>query len=158
MNRLLLVTALGVASVMGASCKPATDLNNRCVLVKRNPDGGTPVTLRESEVRAAQGANKDFIAVGSLDCDDLICVRDSFFESDAGPNDPAEGYCSRQCVVGSLCPSSDPNLDKGPKALNCRSLLLSPETLAALSGSDGGFAGIRDPNFCARGSGGDGGT
>lgn len=158
MNRVSLVMALAVSSVLGASCKPATDLNNRCVLVKRNPDGGTPVTLRESEVRAAQGANKDFIAVGSLDCDDLICVRDSFFSSDAGLDDPAEGYCSRQCVVGSLCPSSDPNLDKGPKALNCRSLLLSPETLAALSGSDGGFAGIRDPNFCARGSGADGGT
>ncbi len=154
MNRVLLVTAL---SVLGASCKPATDLNNRCVLVKRNPDGGTPINLRESEVRAAQGANKDFIAVGSLDCDDLICVRDSFFASDAGLNDPAEGYCSRQCVVGSVCPSSDPALDKGPKALNCRSLLLSPETLAALGTGDGGFAGIRDPNFCARGAG-DGGT
>ena len=31
-------------------------------------------------------------------------------------------------------------------------MIHSPETLAILSGSDGGFAGIRDPNFCARGS------
>ena len=83
-------------------------------------------------------------------------MRDSFFTSDAGANDPAEGYCSRQCVVGSVCPSAIEADDKGPKALNCRSLLLSPETLAALSSGDGGFAGIRDPNFCARGSG-DGG-
>jgi len=44
MNRLLFV-ALAL-SVLGLGCKPATDLNNRCVLVKRNPDGGTPVNLR----------------------------------------------------------------------------------------------------------------
>lgn len=154
MNRLLFV-ALAL-SVFGLGCKPATDLNNRCVLVKRNPDGGTPVNLRESEVRNAQAQNKDFIAVGSLDCEDLICVRDSFFASDAGANDPAEGYCSRQCVVGAACPSANEADDRGPRALNCRSLLLSPETLALLAGGDGGFAGIRDPNFCARGSG-DGG-
>ena len=154
MNRMLFVVA--AVSVLGMGCKPATDLNNRCVLVKRNPDGGTPVNLREGEVRNAQAQNKDFIAVGSLDCDDLICVRDSFFASDAGADAPAEGYCSRQCVLDSLCPSYDETLDKGPKALRCRALLLSPETLAALSGGDSGFAGIRDPNFCARGSG-DGG-
>jgi hypothetical protein len=150
MNRLLFViTAL---SVLGLGCKPATDLNNRCQLVKRNPDGGSPVNLRESEVRNAQAQNKDFIAVGSLDCDDLICVRDSFFVTDAGLDAPAEGYCSRQCVLDTLCPSSDESLDRGPKALKCRALLLSPETLAALGGADGGFAGIRDPNFCARGN------
>jgi hypothetical protein len=50
-------------------------------------------------------------------------------------------------------PSFDPELDKGPKALRCRALLLSPETLAALTAGDGGFAGVRDPNFCARGAG-----
>lgn len=151
MNRLLFVVA--AVSVLGLGCRPATDLNNRCVLVKRNPDGGPkPVNLRESEVRASQGQNKDFIAIGSLDCEDLICVRDSLFVSDAGIDSPALGYCSRQCVLGTSCPSSNPEDDKGPKALNCRALLLSPETLALLSGADGGFAGIRDPNFCARGS------
>lgn len=154
MNRLLFVVA--ALSVLGLGCKPATDLNNRCVLVKRNPDGGSPVNLRESEVRNAQAQNKDFIAVGSLDCEDLICVRDSFFTSDAAAEAPAEGYCSRQCVLGAACPSSDEALDKGPRALSCRALLLSPETLALLSGGDAGFAGLRDPNFCARGNG-DGG-
>ncbi len=153
MNRLFVVTLL---SLLSFSCKPATDLNNRCVLVKKNPDGGgTPVNLREGEVRSAQGQNKDFIAIGSLDCEELICVRDSFFVSDAGSDAAAEGYCSSPCVLGSQCQSFDPTLDKGPKALNCRALLLSPETLAALG--DAGFPGVRDPNFCARGSP-DGGT
>lgn len=155
MNRMLFVVA--AVLVVGSGCRPATDLNKRCLLVKRNPDGGpTPVNLREGEVRNAQGQNKDFIAIGSLDCEDLICVRDSLFTNDASVDSPAEGYCSRQCVLGSLCPSADEALDRSAQALSCRALLLSPETLALLSGSDGGFAGIRDPNFCARGSG-DGG-
>jgi hypothetical protein len=154
MNRRWLI----LATLLGLGCKPATDLNNTCDLVKRNPDGGTPLSLLEGEVRNAQGANKDFIAIGSLDCEDLICVRDSFFTSDASIDSPAKGYCSRQCVPGSECPSFDPNLDKGQKALRCRALLLSPETLAALTAGDGGFAGVRDPNFCARSvAGADGG-
>ncbi len=150
MNRLLFaVAALGVLVV---GCKPATDLNQVCQLVKRNPDGGTPVPILESEVRNAQGQNKDFIAFGSIDCEDLVCVRDSNFSNDAGPGEPASGYCSRQCVQATTCPSYDENLDKGPKALSCRALLLSAETLAALQSGDGGFAGVRDPFFCARGS------
>ena len=156
MNRRWLI--LATLSVLGLGCKPATDLNNSCDLVKRNPDGGTPISLLEREVRNAQGANKDFIAIGSLDCEDLICVRDSLFTSDASIDSPAKGYCSRQCVPGSECPSGDSNLDKGQKALGCRALLLSPETLAALTTTDGGaFPGVRDPNFCARGTASDGG-
>ena len=150
MNRLLFaVTALGLIAV---GCKPATDLNQVCQLVKRNPDGGTPMPILESEVRNASGQNKDFIAFGSIDCEDLICVRDANFVNDAGPGDPATGYCSRQCVQDTKCPSYDEKLDTGPKALNCRALLLSAETLAQLGTGDGGFAGIRDPYFCARGA------
>jgi hypothetical protein len=155
MNRLLFaVAALGIIAV---GCKPPTDLNKSCTLVKRNPDGGTPLAILEGEVRNASGQNKDFIAVGSLDCEDLICVRDSLFTSDAGANEPALGYCSRACVQDSVCPSYDESLDRGPKALSCRALLLSAETLAALGTGDGGFAGIRDPFFCARGTGADAG-
>lgn len=151
MNRLLFViTALGVLAM---GCKPATDLNQPCTLVKRNPDGGKPLPILENEVRSAQGQNKDFIAVGSVECEDLICVRDSLFTSDAGPGEPAAGYCSRACVQGSQCPSYDESLDKSAKALSCRALLLSPETLAALAGGDAGFSGLRDPYFCARGAG-----
>ena len=151
MNRLLFVIA--ALSVLAMGCKPATDLNSPCTLVKRNPDGGKPLAILEGDVRSAQGANKDFIAVGSVECEDLICVRDSLFTSDAGANEAASGYCSRACVQGSQCPSYDENLDKGQKALSCRALLLSPETLAALAGGDAGFSGLRDPYFCARGAG-----
>jgi hypothetical protein len=150
MNRLsFALVASAFIAVTG--CRPATDLNTRCTLVKRNPDGGKAIPIAEREVRDAQGQNKDFIAIGSIECEDLICVRDSYFSSDAGLDAPADGYCSRQCVEGSQCPSYDEALDKGPTALRCRALLLTKETLDALSG-DGGFAGVRDPFFCARGN------
>lgn len=150
MNRLSFAL---VASVFIAvtGCRPATDLNTRCTLVKRNPDGGKALPIAEREVRDAQGQNKDFIAIGSIECEDLICVRDSYFTSDAGLDAPADGYCSRQCVEGTQCPSQDEAMDKGPTALRCRALLLTKETLDALSG-DGGFVGVRDPYFCARGN------
>lgn len=149
MNRLLFAVLLSAPLY---SCKPATDLNTPCPLVKRNPDGGAPVPLMESEVRNAQGHNKDFISVGSVICEDLVCVRDSSYVTDAGADSVAMGYCSRRCAQGSSCPSQDEKLDKGPLGLSCRALLLSAETLAALGAGDGGFAGVRDPYFCARGS------
>lgn len=155
MNRLLMVAA--ALGVFALGCKPKTDLNQPCKLVKRNPDGGRPLEILEGDVRNIKGADKDFISVGSVECEDLICVRDSLFGSDAGAAEPAVGYCSRQCVQGSECPSFDEAFDKGSTALRCRALLLSAETLAALSAGDGGFTGVRDPYFCARGGAADAG-
>lgn len=154
MNRLLFVAA--ALGVLALACKPATDLNQLCKLVKRNPDGGRPIEIVEREVRNAQGADKDFISFGAVECEDLVCVRDSRFGSDAGSEEPATGYCSRQCVVGNACPSFSEELDKGPTALRCRAMLLSEEVLAELA-RDGGFAGVQDPYFCARGGSADGG-
>lgn len=150
MNRtLFIVSALSAFSL---GCRPPTDLNEPCSLVKRNPDGGkTPVPILEKEVRNAQGQNKDFIAIGSVECEDKVCVRDEKYTNDAGPNDSAMGYCSKQCVQNSKCLSQNEALDKGSTALQCRALLLSAETLAALESSGGGFTGVKDPFFCARG-------
>lgn len=149
MNRLQFV--LVALNLLLVGCKPATDLNAKCTLVKANPDGGSPVPILEGEVRNVQGQNKDFISSGSTDCDDLTCVRDSFFTSDASADSPAMGYCSRNCVQGTKCLSQDEKLDKGSTALRCRPLLLSAETLALLAAGDGGFVGLRDTFFCARG-------
>jgi hypothetical protein len=153
MNRMLYIAA--ALAIVAVGCKPATDLNSPCTLVKRNPDGGVPLPITEGEVRNAQGQNKDFIAVGSVECEDLICVRDSNFSNDAGTTEAATGYCSKQCQADltNACPSFEESFDKGPKALSCRALLLSAETLAILNASDGGgFPGIRDSFFCARGA------
>jgi hypothetical protein len=145
--------AVMAAIIAVTSCKPPTDLNRPCRLVKRNPDGGDGVVpILEGEVKANAGHGKDFISIGTVDCDDLICVRDSLLETDAGPFDPAYGYCSRECLEGAVCPSYDSSLDTTANKLNCRALLLDKETLAGLVGADGGSPGnVRDPFFCARG-------
>ncbi len=129
-----------------------TDLNASCKLVKSNPDGGkAPVAVREYELRLPDGGTggKDFIGVGSTDCEELFCVRDSSWPADAGDDLDADayGYCSRQCVIGEECPSYEEALDEGPNKLGCRGLLLSAETLAALRED---FPGISQPDFCAR--------
>jgi hypothetical protein len=146
------VAASAVCALLASACKPGTDLNRPCRLVKRNPDGGAALPILESEVKNKVGRNKDFISIGTVDCEDLICVRDADLTNDAGPFDPAFGYCSRGCLEGSTCPSYESALDKGTTRLNCRALLLDKETLAQLAGADGGSPGnVRDPFFCARG-------
>ena len=138
----------GALALLGA-CRPATDLNKPCTLIRRNPDGGKPLALLESDVQAQQGRNKDFIALGVVECEDLICVRDATFVSDAGSTGSAQGYCSASCEQGSTCPSFDPALDRGPLRLNCRPLLLDSRSLGSLDAGD--LGSVRDPYFCARG-------
>lgn len=150
MNRVLF-TVVVVGALFTTGCKPATDLNRPCSLVRKNPDGGAPLKLTEDDVRSKTGNNKDFIAFGTVECEDLVCVRDATLVTDAGGSDSAMGYCSRPCPQNSQCPSYDEALDEGPTALRCRALLLDAETLAAIAGDGGSFGGVRDPYFCARG-------
>ncbi len=151
MSRTLLTASVFVFLAMG--CRK-TDLNASCRLVKSNPDGGSePVAIRERELLVYQAdgglaANgRDFIGVGSVDCVELFCVRDSSWRSDAGLDDEAYGYCSKQCVPGDECPSFEESFDTGATALRCRGLLLSAEALASLKED---FPGIYQPDFCAR--------
>jgi hypothetical protein len=146
-RRLRAATVLAV--VVACSCR-STDLNRPCTLLRGNPDGGAALVLLESEVRAAQGRNKDFITLGTQECDDVVCVRDSDLITDAGPGDPAQGYCSRSCLRGAVCPSYDGALDQGPSRLNCRPLLLDQQSLRGLDAGD--LGSVRDPYFCARGT------
>ena len=158
---LLLLAALSVAG-----CTPATGLNTPCRLIKRNPDGGAPLTITEADVQAkvtegSAGINKDVVSFGAVECEDLVCVRDAEFKpnrADAQENTmpvaadaPAYGYCSKACVPGSLCPSHDSSLDDGPHKLRCRSLILDAETLKNLADQGLSPGNTKDPYFCARG-------
>jgi hypothetical protein len=152
--------AVVLAAAAASGCRPPTDLNRPCELIRPAPDGGTPIPLLESEVQAAVGRNKDFIAFGQVTCDDLICVRDADYvnQSDAGVDGGARvalGYCSRSCLPAAGCPSSDPALDQGSTRLNCRPLLLDQRSLAGLDAGD--LGAVRDPYFCARGHAADAG-
>lgn len=155
-TRFLTAVTIVTAALLAAGCRPATDLNTPCRLVAGNPDGGAPRQLLERDVRAKATANKDFISLGTVECEDFICVRDTNFQTDAGLDDPAFGYCSRSCPQGSSCPSQDSSLDDGPNALSCRALLLDAETLAALTKAGLNPGNVRDPYFCARSA--DGGS
>jgi hypothetical protein len=156
-------SAIALVFFAVAGCKASSQLGEECALVKRDPnvDGGR-LFITNSEIKA--GAMKDFISFGSIDCDDLICVRDSdYAPADGGalnPTETAKGYCSRSCIVGDPCPSSSAEQDSNPRTrLTCRPLLLDAETLRALcNGSEEDrakckayFGSTTSPDFCARG-------
>lgn len=150
-----------LAMLVLAGCKPPSDLGSSCQLVRRNPDGGRNINIREGDIKAA--ASKDFISFGTIECENLTCVRDADFSRDGGsdgggttavdPNALAVGYCSDKCLQGSTCPSSNPADDNdAKKRLNCRPLLLDSETLNALCSAGQCLpGGIKSPYFCARG-------
>ena len=125
-------------------------------MVKRGADGGRQY-ITNAEI--AGGSSKDFISLGSLDCEDLICVRSSGDAPVGGATEPARGYCSKGCDIGSACPSYSPELDSNPKTrLICRPLLLDAETLRALCNGSAAdrakcnayFGGTTSSDFCAR--------
>lgn len=151
--------ALFLGCILGlAACPPGTDRNRPCQMPRRT-DAGI-VFLTEREVRARTGtasnATRDFLAFGSLDCDDLLCVRDATYVTDAGDNDPATGYCSNPCDLGAPCPSYDQKLDeRGDTKLSCRALLLDEQTLEAINQDPAARSilnNVKSPFFCARGS------
>ncbi|MFY1831177.1 adventurous gliding motility lipoprotein CglC [Myxococcus fulvus] len=151
-----------------AGCKVSSEIGKPCTLVRKAatpqeeaeyPTGAVPVL--ESEVADRQ----DFISFGSVECEDLICVRDQEYprarteEGEVNLTAPARGYCSKPCIDGastSACEVKDttdvePNL---PKRMTCRSLLLDQETLEALRSADENFyrntfGENNSPFFCA---------
>lgn len=152
-----LVLALSSSSLV--ACVVSTDLNVTCALKKRarSADGGF-TDMRVPVLYSEISANRDFIALGATDCEDLVCVRDSQADPVTDMSAPAMGYCSRPCTPGNdnPCPSQDSSLDKNPKTkLSCRALLLSDDTLS-MACSDpvrcAELGGTRSPYYCARGT------
>lgn len=146
----IVLTAIAGALVVGG-CRPPSDLNRPCTLLRKNPDGGVPIAILESEIKSKTNGNKEFIAQGTVECEFLFCVRDAQLVTDAGPTDSAVGYCSRECLQNQPCPSWDESLDKSANRLTCRPMLLDKEVLAGLGRGDAGIGNIRDEFFCARG-------
>lgn len=73
------------------SCSASSQLGEPCTLIALTADGGRRY-LTDAELA---GDKKDFISFGSLDCEDLICVRTS----------GGHGYCSKGCEVDTGCPA-----------------------------------------------------
>lgn len=157
-SQLFIRMALLALLTMLEACRSPTDLGNPCIMVKKNPDGGTTaVAIKEGEL---PDGGKDFISFGAAGCENLVCVRDSAFPRNPDPNADALGYCSSPCAANSgTCPSANSADDNNPaRRLNCRALLLDELTLAAICSSDPAkcfqyFGGTTSPYFCARGNG-----
>lgn len=158
LKRTLLV-GIGMALLLALACKPATDLNKPCNLVKKG-DGGIAFITEGDVQNRLKNHPLDFITFGSVDCEDLTCVRDPSFPAGADLTAPAKGYCSTVCIEGSTCRSFDDSYDKDPAtALTCRALLLDAATLGAICNKEDGGASdcaavgnASQPFFCARGS------
>lgn len=160
MIRRSIFLALAICAV--PACKVTTDLGTPCTLVKKDPGDDTgkrSLPMKESEVTAG----KDFISFGAVECEDLVCVRDSSYAPLAGttplPTDDAKGYCSRPCLrcATTGCPAANPDDDSNPlKRLGCRPLILDEATLNSICQTDAEkckkyFGDTKSPYFCARG-------
>jgi hypothetical protein len=161
-----LALLVGAALVLGG-CEIKSDIGKSCVLVRKateqelkdHPELGKTRNMMESELRAGQ----DFISFGSVECEDLICVRDSDFApelaSDADrTKTAAKGYCSKACVDDTLqnsCVVTDPDAVASVKdRMACRALLLDQKALEDLKANDpvtyrNTFGDNNSPSFCA---------
>jgi hypothetical protein len=155
MHARVLVMVGSLVALAGAvgGCKSENSLGGDCVLVKRGPDGGSAVQIRESEINA--GLQKDFVSFGSIECEDFVCTRDPAFPRDGGSG-AAHGYCSKPCANNDACKTGDDAIDKNPKTkLVCRALLLDEATLGQICQTNPAdcqtyFGGTSSPFFCAR--------
>lgn len=77
----------------------ASDLNQPCVLMQHNPDGGPALPLLEGQL---DQVHPQAVVSKTGACSRGWCVRDVGFVPTAKRNEPAEGYCSTLC---------DPHLD-----------------------------------------------
>ncbi|HEX8438168.1 adventurous gliding motility lipoprotein CglC [Archangium sp.] len=161
-----LALLVGAALVLGG-CEIKSDIGKSCVLVRKatdqelkdHPELGKTRDIMESELREGQ----DFISFGSVECEDLICVRDGGFEPGlaAGTDltkTAAKGYCSKACLDGALqnnCAVTDPAAVESVKdRMACRALLLDQKALEDLKASDPAaysatFGDNNSPSFCA---------
>ncbi|MFE8596865.1 adventurous gliding motility lipoprotein CglC [Archangium violaceum] len=148
----LLVSAV----LLCGGCKVNSDIGKRCLLVKKAAEGSG----RESDpvVASDLSAGQDFISFGSLDCEDLICVKDADMPVETADNGQVVGYCSKACVQNELvdpCGVTDPEaLDSVKDRMSCRALLLDQQALDDLRQTDpvtyrNTFGDNNSPYFCA---------
>ena len=122
---------LALALFLAPGCTPSTDLGQTCKMTKPPPtEGGEPVEIDESEVG---NTSVDYVALGSAECDDLVCIRTA--SSNNPPNDAgkARGYCTAPCIDETNC---EYDYLGGRNKLTCARLLLSEEFIKALQQED----------------------
>ena len=127
-----LALLMGAALLCGG-CEIPADVGKPCVLVKRDttdPKKSAPVVLADIQ------RDQDFISFGSLDCEDLLCVRNAgspIQTTGEGTEQRVLGYCSKPCSSGAItdtCAVNHPEASAEITAgMSCRALLLDQQAL-----------------------------
>ena len=147
----LLVSAV----LLCGGCKVNSDIGKRCLLVKKSKD---PAKESDPVLATDLSSGQDFISFGSLDCEDLVCVKDADMPLETADNGQVFGYCSTACVPDELvdpCPVTDPEAVESVKSrMSCRALLLDQQALDDLRQNDPAtyratFGDNNSPYFCA---------
>jgi hypothetical protein len=149
------------AVLLLGGCAVTTELGKPCLLVRKTTaeeeaaTGRKVIEIPEGDIAADQ----DFISFGSLECEDLICVRDDSSPRSDDPNSPAVGYCSKECVQGTTTgceiTRTEDDVQQGLRErMTCRALLLDQDTLDAIRVADESFyrrtfGENNTPFFCA---------
>ena len=146
------------AALLCGGCEVPSDVGKPCVLVKRSTtEAGKSQPVVEADIQLDQ----DFISFGSLDCEDLICVRNAgstLQTSGEGTERRVLGYCSKPCVSGTLqdaCAVNHPEATEVARTgMACRALLLDQQALDDLRAKDPAgyratFGDNASPFYCA---------
>lgn len=99
--------ALGAGVALGA-CRASTDLGVTCKMT-----GVTPEKVQNPGI--------DYIALGSAECDDLVCIRTAGSANPTNGAGEAHGYCTKSCIDSTDC---SPDYQGGNNKLVCQRLLL----------------------------------
>jgi hypothetical protein len=111
-----------------AGCQAERDLGLECRMTK--PTEAGPEDILASSV---EDPNLDYMALGSAECDDLVCVRTAGSENPENVDGKARGYCTAPCIDARDC---EPDFEGRTGTMGCERLLPDQEFLETLKQSD----------------------
>ncbi len=109
-------------------CSSTKDLGATCKMTRPGDNGPEDI----SEDKVADPA-VDYIALGSAECDDLVCIRTAGSANPENELGMARGYCTAPCIDDLDC---QPDFEGNEKTLKCTQLLLDQSFLDALEQED----------------------
>ncbi len=116
--------ALLVSLVSLAACDESSDLGQTCrMTIPAAERGGLAQELPAARVERAE---LDYVAFGTAECDNLVCLRTAGSPNPENENGGARGYCSAPCVSQRDC---EPNFRGEDGALTCEELMPNVEQL-----------------------------
>jgi hypothetical protein len=110
------------------ACKAETDLGQTCKMTRPSSDGGPPVEIDVPDGGFGDGGTFDVVALGSAECDDLVCIRTSGSQNPDNENGKLRGYCTASCIDSSSC---EPDFEGKSGTMACEKLLVDQALIEA---------------------------